>query len=111
MPDPRRGGAEHLLLGESHTFEGEQFLGVDGLVDGEEVVLETGDLIELFESDDGEGGGGETVSAGILGGVGFALGGARAGALGGVGAVGGVLLFGDGHKSDPFDSQIARGTS
>jgi len=103
------GGAEHGLLRESHLLEGEQLLGVDGLVDGEEVVLETGDLIKFFESDDGEGGGGEAVSAGILGGTGLALGSARAGALAGVGAVGRVLFFGDGHKSGPFNQQIARG--
>ena len=57
-------------------------------------MLETSDLVKLFESDDGEGGGGETVSAGVAGGTGFALGSARAGAFGGVGAVGGELLVG-----------------
>src|SRR5438552_3182253 len=81
------GGAEHGLLRESHLLEGEQLLGVDGLVDGEEVVLETGDLIEFFEPDDGEGGGGEAVSAGILARAGLAFGSAGASALGGVGAV------------------------
>jgi hypothetical protein len=101
------GGAEHGLLRESHLLEGEQLLGVDGLVDGQEVVLETGDLIKFFESDDGEGGGGEAVSAGILARAGLAVGSARAGALGGVGAVGRVLFFGDGHKNGPFNQQIA----
>jgi hypothetical protein len=38
--------------------------------------------------DDSEGGGGEAVSAGVLGGAGFAFGSGRAGALEGVGAVG-----------------------
>jgi hypothetical protein len=92
------GGTEPGLLGESDQLEGVQFLGVDGLVDGEEVVLETGDLIEFFEPDDGEGGGGETVSTGVLGRAGFALGSAGAGTLGRVGAVGCELLIGSGHK-------------
>ena len=53
-------------------LEGEHLLGVDGLVDGDEVLLETGDLVKLFESHDGEGGGGgETVSAGVAGGTGL----------------------------------------
>src|ERR1035438_7719781 len=42
-----------------------------------------------FEADDGEGGGGESVFAGVLGGAGFAFGGAGSGGLGGVGSVGG----------------------
>jgi hypothetical protein len=92
------GGTEPGLLGESDQLEGVQFLGVDGLVDGEEVVLETGDLIEFFEPDDGEGGGGEAVSAGVLRGAGLALGSARAGALEGVGAIGCELLVGNRHK-------------
>jgi hypothetical protein len=71
-------------------------------------MLETGDLIEFFEPDDGEGGRGETASASILGRVALPLATARAGALGGVGAVGRELLFGDGHKSGPFNQQIAR---
>ena len=31
---------------------GEQFLGVDGLVDGDEVVLEAGDCLQVLEADD-----------------------------------------------------------
>ena len=64
-------------------------------------------LIEFFEPDDGEGGGGEAMSAGILARAGPALGSARAGALGRVGAVRRELLIGDRHKKYPFDSQIA----
>jgi len=48
-------------------LKGEQLLGVDGLVDGDDVLLEAGNLVKLFESDDGEGGGGETVSTGVAG--------------------------------------------
>ena len=91
------GGAEESLLGEGHALEGEEFLGVDGLVDGGEVGREMGDLVQVFEADDGEGGGGEAVRAGVPGGAGLAFGGARAGGAGGVGAVGGELFFGDGR--------------
>ena len=55
-----------------------------------------GGLLEVFEADDGEGGGGEAVLAGILRGAGLALGGARSGGFGGVGAIGGELLRGCG---------------
>ena len=37
-------GVEDGLLGEGDALDGEEFLGVDGLVDGHEVVLEVGDL-------------------------------------------------------------------
>ena len=82
-------GAEESLLGEGDALDGEEFLGVDGLVDGDEVVLEMGDLMEVFEADDGKGGGSETVFASILGGAGLALWGAGAGGVGSVGAIGG----------------------
>ena len=64
------------MLGEGDAVDGEEFLGVDGLEDGQEVVLEVGDLLEVFEADEGEGRGGEAVFAGILGGAGLALRGA-----------------------------------
>jgi hypothetical protein len=83
--------------GERPRFsEGEEFLGVDGLVDGDEVVAEAGDFLEVFEADDGEGGPGEDVFAGVLGRVGLALGGAGAGGPGGVGAIGGEAFGGYG---------------
>jgi len=69
-------------------FAGEGLLGVGGFVDGEGVVAEPIDLIDLFESDDGEGGGLEDVLAGILGGAGLALRGAGSGGEFGVGPVG-----------------------
>ncbi|MGA2271588.1 MAG: hypothetical protein ABSH44_24250 [Bryobacteraceae bacterium] len=90
------GGAEEGLLGEGHAFEGEEFLRVDGLVDGDEVGLEVGDGLKVFEANDGEAGGGESVFAGVEGRAGFALGGAGAGRVSGVGAVGGELLVGNG---------------
>jgi len=52
-------------------LEGEQLLGVDGLVDGDGVLLEMGDLVKLFEAVDDEAGGGEAVSAGVAGGTGL----------------------------------------
>jgi hypothetical protein len=87
--------AEEGLLGEGDALDGEEFLGVDGLVDGDGVFAEAGDLVEFLEADDGEGGGGESVLAGVLGGAGFAFGGAGSSGLGGVGAVGGESLIGD----------------
>jgi hypothetical protein len=104
------GGAEQGVLGEGHAFEGEQFLGVDGLVDGDEVGLEVGDGMEVFDAEDGEPGGGEAVFAGVEGGAGLALGGAWAGRVSGVGAVGGELLIGDGvtamwHGMAPGDKK------
>src|ERR1035437_2786305 len=95
--------AEEGLLGEGDALDGEEFLGVDGLVDGDGVLAEVGDFVDVFEADDGEGGGGESVFTGVLGGAGFAFGGAGSGGLGGVGAIGGELLIGDGflHKRGP----------
>ena len=89
-------GAQEGLLGEREALEGEEFLGVDGPVEGHEVVLEMGDLLEVFEADNGEAGGGEAVLAGILRGAGLARRGARAGGFDGIGAIGGELLWGDG---------------
>ena len=61
------GDTEEGLLGEGQALDGEDLLRVGGLVDGEEVGFEVFDFVEVFEADDGEGGGGEAV----LGGVGF----------------------------------------
>jgi hypothetical protein len=92
------GGAEDGLLGESDALKGEEFLGIDGAVGFDEVFPEGGDLIEVFEADDGEAGGGEAVFAGILGRAGLALKGAGAGGIGGVGAIGGELVWGNGKR-------------
>jgi len=90
------GGAEEGVLGERHSFEGEEFLGVGGLVERNEVGGEMGDPIQIFEPDDRKMGAGEAVQTGVLGGAGLAFGGAGSGGEGGVGAVGGELFFGDG---------------
>jgi len=71
-PDSSRGGAEEGSLGEGHAFEGEDLLGVYGLVDGDEVELKAGD---------GEGRSGEAALDGVL-----------CGGLGGAGPVGGELF-------------------
>jgi hypothetical protein len=80
--------AEEGMLGEGNALDGEELLGIDGPIDGDEVVAEAGDLVEFFEADDGEGGGGESVLAGVLSGAGFAFRGAGSGGLGGIGSVG-----------------------
>jgi hypothetical protein len=90
---------------------GEELLGVDGLVDGDEVVAEAGDFLEVFEADDGEGGPGEDVFAGVLGRVGLARRGARSGGFGGVGTIGGEAFGGNGatwHKGEP---SVLRGST
>jgi hypothetical protein len=88
--------AEEGLLGEGDALDGEEFLGVDGLIEGDGVFAEFGDLVDFFEADDGEGGGGESMFAGVEGGAGLAFGRAGSGGLGGVGAVGGELFIGYG---------------
>jgi hypothetical protein len=47
------GGAEHGLLGEGHALHGEELLGVDGLIGGDEAGLEIGDFVEVFDAGDG----------------------------------------------------------
>jgi hypothetical protein len=89
------GGAEDGLLGEGDALDGKEFLGVDGLVDGEEVLPEVVNFLEVFEADDGEGGVGESMLAGVLGGAGPALGSAWPGRFGGVRPIRGEALGGD----------------
>jgi hypothetical protein len=89
------GDAEDGLLGEGDALDGEQLLGVDGPVDGNQVGAETGDFLEIFEADDGEVRGGKAMLAGVLGGAGLALGSASAGGMGRISAIGGELLFGN----------------
>jgi hypothetical protein len=80
-------------LGDGDALDGEEFLGIGGLVERDGAISELGDLLDVFEAGDGVSGGGEAVFAGVLGGTGFAIGGARAGRIGGVGAIG-CELFG-----------------
>ena len=54
-------------LREGDAIDGEEFLGVDGLVEGFEVGFEVGDFVDIFDADDDEGRGGEAVFAGVLG--------------------------------------------
>jgi hypothetical protein len=88
------GDAEHGLLGQGDALDGEQLLGVDGPVDGDEVGAEMGDFLEVFETDDGEVRGGEAVLAGVLGRAGLALGRAGTGGMGRIGTIGGELFLG-----------------
>jgi len=88
-------GAQQGLLGEGDALDGEKLLGVDGVVDFDEVGAEIDDVVGLFEEDDGEGGCQESVFAGVLGRSGFAFGGTRTRRAGGVGLVGGELFVGD----------------
>jgi hypothetical protein len=92
----QRGTTEQGELGEGDAFQSEDFLGVNGLVEGGEIDFEVIEELDVFEVDDGETGGGETVFAGILGRTGFAFGAARAGGMSGVGAIGLELFLGDG---------------
>jgi hypothetical protein len=55
-----------------------------------------GDLLEVFEADDGEGGCSETMFAEILSGAGLALRGTGAGGFLRIQTIGGELFFGDG---------------
>src|SRR5438874_4834439 len=105
----KSGGAEHGLLREGHSLEGEQLLGVNGLIGGGEVGLEIGDLLEVFEADYGEGGGREPVCDAIPCGAGLAFRRARAGALGRVGAIGRELFFGDRHEVSFRSTNSIRG--
>jgi hypothetical protein len=115
----KAGGAEDGLLGEGDALEGEEFLGVGGMVDGDEVFPEIGDLIEVFEGPrghpNGEAGSGEAVFAGILGGAVLALRGAGAGGFGGVGTIGGELFRGNGMRHGNitlrFEDGMGRGLS
>jgi hypothetical protein len=109
------GGAEDGLLGEGDALDREEFLGVDGPVEVHQVFPEVGDLIEVFEANDGVGGSGEAVFAGILGRTELAFRGAGAGGPGGVGAIGGELFWGNrighGNLTLRFEDGMGRGLS
>jgi len=61
------GGAEHGLLAYGHALEGEQFLGIDGLVGSDQVGAKACDFVDIFEAHNGEFGGGETMACGRFG--------------------------------------------
>ena len=97
------GNAEDGVLGEGDARDGEEFLGIGGLVELDEGVAEVGDVIGVLGTEDGVRGGGEAVFAGVLSGTGFAIGGARAGGISGVGAIGCELRIC--HNNTPPSSE------
>jgi hypothetical protein len=109
------GGSEDGLLGEGDALDGEEFLGVGGLVEGDEIFSKVGDLIEVFEADDGEGGSGEAVFARVLGRAGLALCGAGSCGFSRVGAIGSELFWGNrirhGNITLQFEDGMGRGLS
>jgi hypothetical protein len=68
------GTKEERLLGEGHAFDGEELLGIGGLVAGDEVGAEVVDDIEFFDADDREVAALEGVTA-FDWGLGFGVGG------------------------------------
>jgi hypothetical protein len=88
------GAAEEVELSEGDALDGEKLLGVDRPIGGDGVVAEVGEGVELLEADDGEFRSGEPVFAGVLGGAGFALGGAGSGGVLGIGAISSDFLRG-----------------
>ena len=105
MPASMAYSAEHGMLGEGDAFDGGAFLGVDGLAGGDGVGDTGIDLGAVLDADDGEGVGVEGVLAGVLGGAGFAFGGAarhsRVGSGGSwaLAAVSGAAVGGGCHRS------------
>ena len=91
--------AEYGVLGEGDAFDGEAFLGVDGLVGSDGIGDEGGDLGSILNADDGEGVGIESVLASVLGGSGLAFGSLWPGGTAGIGAVGGDALGGGRHTA------------
>ena len=87
--------AEEGLLSEGDALDGKEFLSVDRLIDGNEVVLEASDFIELFEAHDCKVRRGEAMLAGVLGGTSFAFRRTRAGGMLRVGLVGSALFVGN----------------
>ena len=81
-------GAEQAELGGGDALDGQEFLGIDGAVDGNQVGAEIGDIVEAFEDGNGNVVGGAAVLAEVLGRSGFAFGSARARGAEGIGAIG-----------------------
>jgi hypothetical protein len=86
--------ADHRELADGDALDGEDLLGGLGLVVGEGVGAEVVELAVLLQAEDGDGGGGEGVLAGVEGGASLAFGGAGSGGPFGVFSVGSELFFG-----------------
>jgi len=92
--------AEQGVLGEGDALDGEAFLGVDGLVGGDGIGDEGGDVGGILDADDGEGVGIKGELAGVLGGAGFAFGGLGPGGTAGIGTIRGDALGGSRHTAE-----------
>ena len=84
------GGAKDGEFGEGDSFDGVEFLVVDGPVAGDCGGGEAFEVVWGFDAEDGVAGG-ETVPDGIAGGADLAIDGARSGGFLRVGAIGGDL--------------------
>ena len=84
--------AEEGLLSKGDALDGEEFLSVDRLIDGNEVVLKASDFIEAHDCKVRRG---EAMLAGVLGGTSFAFRRTRAGGMLRVGLVGSALFVGN----------------
>ena len=92
-------GADEGHLADGHALKGEDFLGVDGEVQVEEVLPQVVGFIMVFEADDSGDGAGKAVFAGVEGGFHLAGGGAGAGGFLRVDAVsGGLFVSGHGGR-------------
>jgi hypothetical protein len=58
-------GTQQGVPGESEALDGEELLGVDGLVDGDQIGFEVGDGVDLFDADGGEARGIEEMLASV----------------------------------------------
>jgi hypothetical protein len=101
--------AEQGVLGESDALDGESFLGVNGLVGGDGVGDEGGDVGPVLDADDGEGVGIEGVFARVLGGAGLAFRSIGPGGTAGVGSVRGDTLGGSRHTAEGLAWRLGAG--
>jgi hypothetical protein len=105
------GGAKARLLREGDLLDGDELLGIGGLIEGDRIVPKAGEVVHVFEAADVVGGG-ESVADGILRGTGFAGVGAGSGGFAGVGTVGGELFLGEetfGHRIFHFSDSTPTG--
>jgi hypothetical protein len=94
--------AKQRKLGDGDPLDGEELLGILREIGGDGIGAQLRQVVLVFDADDGGGGRGEAVFAGIAGGAAFAFGSLRSGGLLRVGSVGGELPVGNGSlHGDP----------